>query len=391
MKNIAIACLLMLALNVSFAQTNSSIYLKDGSNFDFEIATNFTNDSLSLLFKDQTKMRLSVEEIKKIILYHHYFNHEDTVKTIELNNGIAYAARNAVNFKNGNVHVLLINEEEIIIPLNSIKSFTVYQEIDKEDTIHPKKISVGLGCSFGTSRDAPRGFQLELSVFFKVGNNLTVGIKTGQYLADRYKELLSNTDIVKGTTLPKTANQTNGNNAIAAEKFKKTGGKNNINKNLIYVGIKGYFRLFGSKIENAAGLGINCFFGGAKSTLQAETDWLLHNRTILITDTITGLSTNLSEPISAKTKTNTTFKRNTFLITDWSYQIKYKLNSKLYLVNEIGLLLGDLTVAEKVEVNAEYNYINGNRYNDESGASKKYRDTRRANFDQIYLYVGLMF
>jgi len=58
-----IACLIMLPLNASFAQTNSSIYLKDGSNFDFEIATNFTNDSLSLLFKDQTKMRLSVLEI----------------------------------------------------------------------------------------------------------------------------------------------------------------------------------------------------------------------------------------------------------------------------------------------------------------------------------------
>jgi len=228
-------------------------------------------------------------------------------------------------------------------------------------------------------------------LFYKVANNLAVGIKAGQYLADRNKELLSNTEIVKGTILPKTANQNNGNNAIAAEKFKKTGGKNNINKNLIYIGVKGYYRLFGSKIENAAGFGINCFFSGVKSTLQAETDWLTINRTIVVTDTIAGLSTNLSEPISAKTKTNTTYKRNTFLTTDWSYQIKYKLNSKLYIVNEIGLLLGDLTIAEKVEVNAEYNYINGNRYNDEISASKKYRDTRRANFDQIYLHVGLIF
>ena len=391
MKKSVIACLLLLIVNASFAQTNSSIYLKDGSNFDFEMATNFAKDSLSIWFADKTTMRLSTDEIKKIILYHNYFNHKDTVKTIQLKDGKTYAARNAVNFKNGNVHVLLIDDDEIVIPLNTIKSFKVQQEIKKLDTINLQKISYGLGCIFGTSRDATRGFRPELSIFYKVGNNLSLGIKVGEYCVDKNKELISNTEIVKGITLPKTTNQANGNNAIAAEKFNKTGGQNNINKNLIYVGVKAYYHLFGSKIENAAGLGFNCYFVGTTSTLMAETDWMPINRTIVLTDSATGILTNVAEPISAKIYSNTSFKRKTFFNMDWSYQIKYKLTKKLYLLNELGLLLGYTPIYKTVAVNAEYKYINGNIYKDETSFSKKYNETQRANFEQIYLQIGLMF
>jgi len=390
-KHLVIICLGFFNCIYLLAQSNASIYLKDGSNFDFEKATGFTTDSLSLWFADKTMMRLSTDEIKKIILYHNYFNHQDTIKTIELNDGKTYAARNAVNFINGNVHVLLIDDNEIIIPLHTVKSFTVYQEIKKQDSINIKKISFGVGCSFGTSRDAPRGFQPELSVYFKLGSNLSLGVKAGKYFADKHKELISNTEIVKGTTLPKTSNQANGNNAIAAEKFNKTKGQNNINKNLIFVGVKAYYHLFGSKIENAAGLGLNCYLGGATSTLVAETDWMFINRTILLTDSTTGLLTNVAEPISAKVNSNTTFKRKTFFNMDWSYQIKYRLNKKLYLVNELGLLLGSASIIKSVEVNAEYKYNNGNIYNDESSFSKQFKSNQKANFEQVYLQVGLMF
>jgi hypothetical protein len=390
-KHIVIICLAFFNCTYLLAQSNASIYLKDGSNFDFEKAAGFTKDSLSLWFADKTMMRLSTDEIKKIILYHNYFNHNDTVKTIELNDGKKYAARNAVYFKNGIVHVLLIDDDEVIIPLHTIKSFTVHQEINKQDTNYHKKISFGVGCFFGTARDAPRGFQPELSVYFKVGSNLSLGVKAGQYFADKHKELISNTEIVKGTTLPKTANQANGNNVIASEKFNKTGGQNNINKNLIFAGVKAYYHLFGSKIENAAGLGLNCYFGGATSKLVAETDWMFINRTILLTDSTTGLLTNVAEPISAKVNSNTTFKRKTFFNMDWSYQIKYKLNKKIYLVNELGLLLGSASIIKSVEVNAEYKYNNGNVYNDESSFSKQFKSSQKANFEQVYLQVGLMF
>ncbi len=391
MKHLVISCLAIFYCNCLLAQSNASIYLKDGSNFDFEKATSFTKDSLSIWFADRTMMRLSTDEIKKIILYHNYFNHQDTIKTIELNDGKTYAARNAVNFKNGIVHVLLINDDEVILPLHTIKSFTVHQEVNKHDINYHKKISFGVGCIFGTARDAPRGIQPELSVYFKVGSNLSLGVKAGQYFADKHKELISNTEIVKGTTLPKTANQANGNNAIASEKFNKTGGQNNINKNLIFAGVKAYYHLFGSKIENAAGLGFNCFFGGATSTLVAETDWMYINRTILLTDSTAGLFTNVAEPISAKVYSNTTFKRKTFFNMDWSYQIKYKLNKKLYLVNELGLLLGSASIIKTVEVNAEYKYNNGNIYNDETRFSKQFKSSQKANFEQVYLQVGLMF
>ncbi len=391
MKHLVITCLAIFYCNCLLAQSNASIYLKDGSNFDFEKATGFTKDSMNLWFADKTMMKLSTAEIKKIILYHNYFNHNDTVKTIELNDGKTFAARNAVNFKNGIVHVLLINDDEVILPLHTIKSFTVHQEIKKQDTINLQKMSYGIGCSFGTARDAPRGFQPEFSVYYKVGNNLSLGIKAGQYFADKHKELISNTEIINGTTLPKTANQANGNNAIAAEKFKKNSGENKINKNLIYTGIKGNYHLFGSKIKNAAGLGVNCYFGGATSTLVAETDWMHINRTILLTDSATSLLANVAEPISAKIYSNSTFKRKTFFSMDWSYQIKYKLNKKLYLINELGLLLGYASMINTVEVNAEYKYNNGNIYNDETSFSKQYRSVQKANFEQVYLQVGLMF
>ena len=149
--------------------------------------------------------------------------------------------------------------------------------------------------------------------------------------------------------------------------------------------------MFGSKIENAAGLGLNCYLGGATSTLVAETDWMFINRTILLTDSTTGLLTNVAEPISAKVNSNTTFKRKTFFNMDWSYQIKYRLNKKLYLVNELGLLLGSASIIKSVEVNAEYKYNNGNIYNDESSFSKQFKSNQKANFEQVYLQVGLMF
>lgn len=391
LKNFVIICLTLLYCDCMLAQSNASIYLKDGSNFDFETAFNFSKDSLSLQFSNQTTLRISFEEIKKVILYHGYFNHSDTVKTIVMNDGKRYSARHMVNFKNGHVNVLLINDDEISLPLEAIKSLTVIQEIKRKDTIKSKRISYGLSCMYGISRDAPRGIQPELSVYYKLGSNLSIGILAGQYFLDKQKELFPNTDLLSGTKLPKTSNQLNANNAINPDKFKKTSGQNNINKNLIYLGLKASYYLFGSKIENAASLGLHCYFGGAKSTLQAETDWMSINRTILINDTITGLPISASEPILAKVKNSTDYKRKTFLIMDWSYQVKCKLYSKLYLYSDLGLFLGFASVIKTVQINAEYNYKNGNIYNDETSFSKQFSDTQRASFEQVYLKVGLMF
>ena len=91
---------------------------------------------------------------------------------------------------------------------------------------------------------------------------------------DKNNYLFSNTDIVRGTTLPITKNQQNENNAIASEKFTKTRGKTNVTKYLNFVGIRAYYYLFGSRFKQSVGLGLNCYLIGTTSSHQAETDWI---------------------------------------------------------------------------------------------------------------------
>jgi hypothetical protein len=160
---------------------------------------------------------------------------------------------------------------------------------------------------------------------------------------------------------------------------------------MYYVGAKAHFYLFGYDIKNYLGLGLNYYLGVGKTSLHTETKSLEFNRMISVYDSLTNTEDIWQEPVIAKTIQTSTFTRKPFTVFNLSYKIKYWLNDKCYLTNEIGFLYGNMKINVDYNQDTYYTYTQGNYYQDETSSNSNYSYKTKVSFNQFYCSVGLYY
>lgn len=390
MKKIFILSLLFcIAYNIK-AQVTSNLYLKDGTNFKIQKAFDLDNDSISFQLSNKSCIRIAFTDLYKIILCENYARIPDTVQTVTLVTGVKFAATYAVNFSNGTVNLKLSDGEIKNVPIEMISNFQpIESKFFTKESFKPR-LSFGVNALFLTSFDKPSA-GAEFSVYQKMNDLIDINLFAGYYLGKQNSAAYPQIEHTENNYIPSTKHQYRYSKTIYLDDYDKIDRNGNLYKKMNYVGAKSYFYLLGYDIKNYIGLGLNYYFGEGQTSLHTETKSLEFNRMISVYDSLTNTEDILEEPVIAKTIQTSTFTRKPFTVLNLSYKVKYWLNDKLYLTNEIGLLYGSLKINVDYNQDTYYTYTQSNYYQDETVSNTNYSYKTKVSFNQLYFSVGIYY
>jgi hypothetical protein len=382
--------LFCIAYNIK-AQVTSNLYLKDGTNFKIQKAFDLDNDSISFQLTNKSCIRISFTDLYKIILCENYARIPDTVQTVTLVTGIKYAATYAVNFNNGTVNLKLSNGEIKNVPIEMISTLHPIESNHFTKEYNKQGFSIGSNALFLAPFNKPAaGF--ELSAYQRLNNLVDLNLYAGIYLTKINSSAFPELEHLENqNNIPSTKHQYRYGKTLFFDDYDKIVRTGNLCKNMYYVGAKAHFYLFGYDIKNYLGLGLNYYLGVGKTSLHTETKSLEFNRMISVYDSLTNTEDIWQEPVIAKTIQTSTFTRKPFTVFNLSYKIKYWLNDKCYLTNEIGFLYGNMKINVDYNQDTYYTYTQGNYYQDETSSNSNYSYKTKVSFNQFYCSVGLYY
>lgn len=390
MKNVVITCLIILAFNKVFGQTNSNLYLKDGTNFKIQKAFDLDYDSISFQLSNKSCIRIAFTDLYKIILCENYARIPDTVQTVTLVTGIKYAATYAVNFNKGTVNLKLSNGEIKNVPIEMISIFQPIESKNFTKESFKPSLSFGANALFlGPFVNKAAGF--EFNACQKVNDLMDINLYAGIYLGKQNSSAYPQLEHTENNYIPMTKHQYKSNRSLSLNDYDKIERNGNLFKSMYYVGAKSYFYLLGYDIKNYLGVGLNYFFGEGNSSLNTATKSIELPREISIYDSLNNTTDYFKEPVIARSMQTSNYTRKAFTVANLSYKIKYWLNDKFYLTNEIGVLLGRMNIKVDYEQNNFYSYIKDNYYQDETASNTNYNYKTKVPFNQVYLNIGLYF
>jgi hypothetical protein len=382
--------LIILAFNKVFGQTNSNLYLKDGTNFKIQKAFDLDYDSISFQLSNKSCIRIAFTDLYKIILCENYARIPDTVQTVTLVTGIKYAATYAVNFNKGTVNLKLSNGEIKNVPIEMISIFQPIESKNFTKESFKPSLSFGANALFlGPFVNKAAGF--EFNACQKVNDLMDINLYAGIYLGKQNSSAYPQLEHTENNYIPMTKHQYKSNRSLSLNDYDKIERNGNLFKSMYYVGAKSYFYLLGYDIKNYLGVGLNYFFGEGNSSLNTATKSIELPREISIYDSLNNTTDYFKEPVIARSMQTSNYTRKAFTVANLSYKIKYWLNDKFYLTNEIGVLLGRMNIKVDYEQNNFYSYIKDNYYQDETASNTNYNYKTKVPFNQVYLNIGLYF
>ncbi len=379
-----------IAYNIK-AQVTSNLYLKDGTNFKIQKGFDLDNDSISFQLQNKSCIRIAFTDLYKIVLCENSAKIPDTLHTVTLVTGFKYAATYAVNFNNGTVNLKLSNGEVKNVPIEMISSIQPIESRYFTKEYNKPGFSIGANALFLSPFDN-HAVGFELSAYQRLNDLLDLNLYTGIYLTKVNSSAFPELEHLENNNyIPKTKHQYRYSRTLFFDDYDKIVRTGNLYKNLYFAGAKTHFYLFGYNIKNYLGLGLNYYFGEGKTSLHTETKSLEFNRMISVYDSLSNTEAILDEPVIAKSIQTSTFTRKPFSVLNVSYKIKYWINDKCFLTNEIGLLYGSMKIKIDYYQDTYYTYTQGNYYQDETSSNSKYNYDTKIPFNQIYLSIGVYF
>jgi len=389
-KFVLLFTLLISKVNL-YSQTNATIYLKDGSNFYISKAFDIANDSISIQMEKQECMRIPISFIKKIYLFENPTRVVDSINTIILKNETHIAATNAFKFTKASVNLTLTDGTHTTLPLNQIDYFLIHTDSIYIKNNLGKRLSYGIMNSFSFLDKEVMCMQPEFVVSYNLKNQISLQVNFGHIIINNTEAFQSKYNLLGNYKFAKTKNQTDLGKSINLENFQSRTTQGSINQNFYCIGFKAHYYLFGTKVENYAGLGFNYYLGSKNLSIGVESDWIKIDRRVNLIDTLSGKKIAYTEPMLGKVTMVSNFNRKAFTSVDASYRIKYKFVSKLFIINEIGVLFGKLIYSKVNKTQNEYQYLGTNIYADETSIYKEYTSETQINFSQLYLKIGILF
>lgn len=321
------------------------------------------------------------------ILFNSVLKAQDS-KNIYLKNGGILNANSIIGLDTDSVTILLKDGSILKLRTDEIHKINLESKENKQDSVK-MDTEFFLGTRFLMSNfDPPRVFyQLELVPAFSFGKILDLGIRGGYSVYTNSLDL-ENRKYLFYTPLTKHATY-NSSKLLLKDDFESILEKGTYNTKLFYLGFKAGYHIYGNKIKHYVNFGVNYYFTKEHYEIAYTSKDIIVERQINIFDSLTSSILVLYEPISVKTKINYSITRDQFWSYDISYALKFKVSSKIGIHLAFGLNYAKFL--SKSNANFEYNiiYMKSNYYKDEEYMQINQPDDGYVSLPKVFVGFGI--